>query len=210
MRVITQYMGMPALALALLALYGLLALGMRMLLQLRRTGTTGFTGLPGAPGSAERICGLLLATAIVLCLAGGPLLQLAGALDPIAALDGDPATVLGFLLASLGIAITLLAQLAMGEAWRIGVDPSERTQLVTHGPFAIVRNPIFAAMIPAFSGIALLAPNPVTLAGAILLILTLQLHTRLVEEPHLAKLHGARYAAYAASVGRFLPGVGRR
>jgi hypothetical protein len=29
-------------------------------------------------------------------------------------------------LASLGIAITSVAQFAMGDAWRIGVDPAER------------------------------------------------------------------------------------
>ena len=30
-----------------------------------------------------------------------------------------------------------------------------------------------------------------------------------VEEPHLRRLHGDPYAAYAARTGRFLPGVGR-
>ncbi|HEY7831288.1 MAG TPA: isoprenylcysteine carboxylmethyltransferase family protein [Solirubrobacteraceae bacterium] len=202
-------MGMPALGLALLVLYGLLAFGMRMVVQLRRTGSTGFKGVHGPSGSAQRICELLLATIIVLCLAGGPVLQLAGALDPVQALDGDLASILGVVLASLGIAITVVAQFAMGDAWRIGVDPSEQTELVTYGPFAYVRNPIFAAMIPAFMGIALLAPNVVTLSGVILLMLTLELQTRFIEEPYLATVHGEHYAAYAARVGRFFPGVGR-
>ncbi len=113
------------------------------------------------------------------------------------------------MLASLGIAITSVAQFAMGDAWRIGVDPAERTELVIHGPFSLVRNPIYAAMIPSFIGIALLAPNAVTLIGAILLMVALELQTRLIEEPYLTRVHGEQYTVYAARVGRFLPGIGR-
>jgi len=209
MRVIAHYIGlpMPALGLALLALYGLLAFGVRMIVQVRRTGSTGFKGLRGTSG-LERMGGLLFALAVVLCIAG-PVLQLADALSSVEALDGTGASILGVLLASLGVTITLVAQFAMGDAWRIGVDPSERTELVTHGPFSLVRNPIFAAMIPAFMGVALLAPNAVTIAGAILLMVALELQTRLIEEPYLFRVHGEPYAAYIVRVGRFLPGIGR-
>jgi protein-S-isoprenylcysteine O-methyltransferase Ste14 len=207
MRVIAQYMSMPVLALALLAIYGLLAFGVRIVVQVRRTGSTGFKGLRGA-SRFERIGGLLFALAVVLCVAG-PVLQSAGAPSSIEALDGQGADILGVALASLGIAITSLAQFAMGDAWRIGIDPAERTELVTHGPFSLVRNPIYAAMIPSFIGIALLAPNAVTLTGAILLLVALELQTRLIEEPYLATVHGKQYALYATRVGRFLPGIGR-
>ncbi len=199
---------MPALGLALIALYGLLAVGLRMGVQLRRTGSTGFAGLRGVSESAEWVCVLLGAMTVVFCIAG-PVLQLAGVLSPVEELDGELANILGAVLASLGIAITLVAQFAMGDAWRIGVDPSERTELVTHGPFSVMRNPIFTAMVPAFVGLALLAPNAVTVAGAILLMVAMELQTRLVEEPYLSRVHGAQYTAYGARVGRFLPGIGR-
>jgi protein-S-isoprenylcysteine O-methyltransferase Ste14 len=199
---------MPALGLALLALYGLLAFGVRMAVQHRRTGATGFVGLRRARGSVERIGGLLFVVSVVLCVAG-PVLQLTDTVSSVQPLDGEAADVLGLALACLGIAITVLAQFAMGDAWRIGVDPSEQTEMVTHGPFSVVRNPIFAAMIPSFAGIALLAPNVVTLAGAILLMVALELQTRLIEEPYLLRVHGEQYAAYAAQAGRFFPGIGR-
>jgi protein-S-isoprenylcysteine O-methyltransferase Ste14 len=201
-------LSMPALGLALLALYGLLAVGVRIVVQVRRTGSTGFNGLRGASGFLEWAGGLLFAIAIVLCVTG-PALQLVGVLGSVQALDGDVASIVGAALASLGIAITVVAQFAMGDAWRIGVDPVERTELITSGPFSLVRNPIYAAMIPSFTGIALLAPNVVTLSGAVLLIVAVELQTRLIEEPHLAKVHGAQYAAYAARVGRLVPGIGR-
>ncbi len=198
----------PALGLMLLVLYGLLTVGLRMTVQLRRTGSTGFKGLHGASGLTERIGGSLFATAVVLCIAG-TMLQLAGTLSALQALDGEGARILGVALAALGIATVSFAQFAMADAWRIGVDPAERTELVTDGPFSLVRNPIYAAMIPSFIGIALLAPNAVTIAGAVLLMVALELQTRLIEEPYLTRVHGEQYTAYAARAGRFLPRIGR-
>jgi protein-S-isoprenylcysteine O-methyltransferase Ste14 len=199
---------MAALGLALLLLYALLAFGVRMAVQLHRTGSSGLAALRGLTSRSERFAGLLFALASLLCLAG-PILELSGAISPLGPLSGEAAEILGVLLATTGISITLAAQLAMGDSWRIGVDPSERTQLVTDGPFALVRNPIFTGMIPAFAGIALLAPDVVTIAGALLLAVALELHTRAIEEPYLASVHGQRYTAYAGRVGRFLPGIGR-
>lgn len=199
---------MPAFALALLILFALLAVGLRVAVQLRQTGATGFSGLRNTTGPAERVGGLLFAFAVLLCLVG-PVLELAGALRPLAALAGIVADVLGVVLAAAGIALTLLAQLAMGTSWRIGVDRAERTALVTGGPFVLVRNPIYTATLLAFAGVALLAPDAATLAGGLLLVVALELHVRLVEEPLLAAAHGERYLAYARCVGRFVPGVGR-
>ena len=97
----------------------------------------------------------------------------------------------------------------MGESWRIGVDEQERTELVTSGPFAVVRNPIFAAMLPASMGLALLVPNAVALVGLAALFIALEIQVRLVEEPYLLRAHGDSYRQYAARVGRFVPGLGR-
>jgi len=138
-----------------------------------------------------------------------PVLGLLGVVDPVAALDGTPGHVAGVVLAVLGTIATLLAQHAMGTSWRIGVDAAERTALVTDGPFALVRNPIFAAMLPTSLGIVLLVPNVVALVGFVALVAALQIQTRAVEEPYLVATHGAAYRDYAARVGRFLPGVGR-
>jgi protein-S-isoprenylcysteine O-methyltransferase Ste14 len=188
---------MQDLAVVLLVAYGLIAFVLRALIQLRLTGSTGIKGVSGRLGSLEWFAGILFVLAIAL--------SVAGALSQDA--EGPP--VVGAALAIGGLLATAGAQLAMGEAWRVGVDPHERTRLVTSGPFALVRNPIYAGMIPFFAGIALMVPGPVTIAGAILLVVALELQTRLVEEPYLRSVHGLVYADYAARVGRFLPGVGR-
>lgn len=195
-------------ALLLLTVYLLLAFGVRSVIQKARTGSTGFKGISGKVGSAEWTGGILFVVAIALG-ALAPILDLAGIIGPIDAVDTAPIHTLGLVAFSTGIAATLAAQTAMGDSWRIGVDEHERTELVTDGPFAYVRNPIFAAMIPAGVGIVLLVPNIVSILAAGLLIAALQIQTRLVEEPYLLATHGERYAAYAQRVGRFLPGLGR-
>jgi protein-S-isoprenylcysteine O-methyltransferase Ste14 len=198
----------PTLALVLYAVYLLLAFGVRTLIQLRRTGSTGFHGLGGRPGSAEWIAGVGFAVALLLG-AAAPVLALLGWVEPIGSLDTSAIHALGNALALLGIAATLYAQLAMGTSWRIGVDPEERTALVTDGPFALVRNPIFSAMLPTALGLALLVPSWVSIAGLIGLVIALELQVRVVEEPYLLRAHGGAYADYAARVGRFVPSVGQ-
>ena len=200
--------GMATYALVLTLLYLTLAFGARTILQLRSTGSTGFKGISGRVGSAEWTGGVLFAMALVLLLSA-PVSQIAGALEPISSLGGPASRWLGFALYGLGLTGTLLAQGGMGASWRVGVDPSEKTELVTSGVFALVRNPIFAAMVPACLGLGLLAPNPAALAGLIALVAAIKLQVRVVEEPYLMRVHGEDYARYISRVGRFVPRFGR-
>jgi protein-S-isoprenylcysteine O-methyltransferase Ste14 len=199
---------MAIVALALYVVYLALAFGLRTLIQLRRTGSTGFHGLGGRPFSAEWIAGVGFTLALLVG-AAAPVLALLDVVEPISALDTTTLHVLGLLLAVGGIAATFRAQIAMGTSWRIGVDPEERTELVTDGPFALVRNPIFAAMLPTALGLTLLVPSWVAIAGLAGLLVALELQVRVVEEPYLLQAHGPAYADYTARVGRFFPGVGR-
>ena len=199
---------MGEVALGCYAVYGALALGLRSVIQVRRTGSTGLKGVSGSPGSIEWYAGILFGVALVIGVLA-PVLDVTDALDPIGAVDGPGAHALGLALFGLGLAATLYAQLAMGESWRVGVDQNERTELVTGGPFAVVRNPIFAAMIPTFLGLTLMVPNVVAFAGFAALVVALEIQVRLVEEPYLRAAHGQAYTSYASRTGRFAPRVGR-
>ena len=130
-------------------------------------------------------------------------------LAPFAPFDHPAVVACGLLLVALGITGTLLGQRAMGDAWRGDVDPDARTDFVTSGPFRYVRNPILTATAITAAGIALLAPNAF---GGFMLVSVLAAHqvqVRLVEEPHLLRVHGEAYREYAASTGRFVPAIGR-
>lgn len=196
----------PVLALGLYWTGLVAAFGVRSWIHRARTGSTGFRGISGAPGTAEWWGGLLFAVALVLG-AVAPVLALVGTvtaprLPEVIPWAGLVITVLGF----LGV---LASQAGMGASWRIGVDATERTELVTTGAFAVIRNPIFTAMLTALCGLALMVPTVVSAAAWLCLLLAVELQVRLVEEPYLLATHRQNYAAYAARVGRFLPGIGR-
>jgi protein-S-isoprenylcysteine O-methyltransferase Ste14 len=196
----------PEVALILWGVFGLLGIGLRVLIQLRTTGSTGVVLVGGTAGAFEWISGALFVGSLV----GGvlaPVLQLNDAIEPFGFLDAVGAQVAGLVLFAAGLLGMIGSQSAMGRSWRIGV-PEERTELVTGGPFALVRNPIYTAMIAAVVGLGLLTPTALSLASIIGLIAGLELHVRYAEEPQLLRSHGEGYAAYASRVGRFVPGVG--
>jgi protein-S-isoprenylcysteine O-methyltransferase Ste14 len=160
----------------------------------------------GVPGSAEWWGGILFAAALVLG-AAGPALALTGTVTAprwpeVLPWAGLVVTVVGF----LGV---LASQAGMGASWRIGVDATERTELVTTGAFAVVRNPIFTAMLTTLVGLTLMVPTVVSATAWLCLLAAVELQVRRVEEPYLLATHEQDYAAYAATVGRFLPGLGR-
>ena len=195
-------------ALGLYLVWFLLAFGLRTIMQVRRTGDTGWRarGLPGRPGSVEWWAGLLFVVALAVGLAS-PVADLLG-LDPL--VDDSWLPALGVAITSVGILLSFAAQISMGDAWRIGVDESERTELVTRGAFNVVRNPIFSAMLVTAIGLVLMIPNVIAVVGVIALVVALELQVRGTEEPYLLRVHGMPYAAYLARVGRFAPKVGRR
>ncbi|RIV32729.1 methyltransferase family protein [Micromonospora radicis] len=199
---------MTGLALGLYVVGLALAFGWRSVAQWRATGDSGLRLHAGPVGSTAWWAKTAFLLALLLGLAG-PIAGLGG-LPRVDALDHGGIQAAGLTLAVAGLTGTLGAQLQMGTAWRVGVDPTERTTLVTTGAFALTRNPIFAAMMVTSAGLALMVANPVALAAMVVLIGSVQAQVRAVEEPYLRRVHGPSYAAYAARVGRFAPGLGRR
>ena len=193
-------------ALVCYLVFMVLAFGVRAVVHRRRTGSAGFNGMRGRPGSAEWFAGVLFVVAVVAGLVA-PVSQLVGVVSPVA--DSWVTRVAGGAVAVAGIVATLWAQGAMGDSWRVGVDPEETTGLVTSGPFALVRNPIFTTMTVAGLGLTLLAPNVVAIAALVALAAAVELQVRVVEEPYLIGVHGKTYLTYASHVGRLVPGVGR-
>ena len=197
---------MDALALLLYVVFAAAAFGWRTWLQWRRTGDSGLR-LHARPGTVQWWAKLAFVAALLAGVAA-PLAGLAG-LDPLEALDDDTIRVAGVALAAVGIVATVWAQWQMGASWRIGVDQTERTGLVTTGVFGVVRNPIFTAMVITAGGLALMVGNVVGVVGFAALVVALELQVRLVEEPYLRSVHGHDYDRYVRSAGRFLPGIGR-
>lgn len=194
------------LALGLEAVFLALAFGVRSWIQWRRTGSTGFIRPRRDAPPAELLASVLFTGGLVLVVAA-PLADLLG-LPRAPIWEASAFAVAGLALAVAGIALTFVAQLDMGDSWRIGVDPDQRTRLVTNGVFRLIRNPIFSAMILATIGLVLLVPNVLSAAALVMLIVGLQLQVRVVEEPYLLGVHGDHYRRHMEQAGRFVPGVG--
>lgn len=199
---------MPIAAIVLFVLFAALGFGWRSWQQHRRTGSTGFRGVSGRPFSLEWFAGVGFIVSMGAAVFA-PTLQLAGLVTPLEQFDRPWLNIAGIVIAVLGIAATLYAQVDMGDSWRIGVDAGETTALVRTGVFGWVRNPIFTAMLVFGLGIALVTPNAVAVVGFVLLVATIEAQVRVVEEPYLLATHGDAYRDYLATVGRFVPYVGR-
>ena len=189
------------LAIALQIAYVLAVFGGRSWAQRHSTGESGFR-LRRGPGAGSPGPSALVAAGALTILAG----TVAAASS---ARHAAPIRCLGLAGIALGLAGTLRAQRDIGRSWRIGVDTAERTELVTHGLYRRVRNPVFSFMILAALSNAVAVPTAVTAAGAAAVTVGAEIQARLVEEPHLRRAHGDPYLSYARRTGRFLPGIGR-
>lgn len=194
---------MTVAALVIYAFFALIALGARTLLHVRTTGRWPLL-MPRTPaawvGQGAVTLGIFGAPA-------GAVLDVTKATDRL--FDSEVVAVIGVVAMGLGVVGVVVAQMQMGSSWRAGVDPSDRTDLVTRGLFERVRNPIYSSMVLAVLGTFLVVPNAVTVASTVLVAIGVELLVRLVEEPYLSSEHGPAFARYTARTGRFLPRIGR-
>lgn len=111
-------------------------------------------------------------------------------------------TGLGLLIGSFSAVVAL--HFWMGEAWRSGLTASDDSlPLLTEGPFAWSRNPMFLCIQGAQLGLFLAFPSGFTLLCFAVGVIVLHLQVRL-EEAHLQRLHGEMYRDYAARTPRWL------
>lgn len=121
-----------------------------------------------------------------------------------APLGAPPARAVGLVLVVAGAAFSLASVFLMGRAWRIGIDPENRTELAECGPYRWVRHPIYAGWLLVLVGNVLAVPHLLIGVAAIVTTLGVVYQARR-EEAHLLHAFGDRYARYLARTGRFAP-----
>jgi len=62
---------------------------------------------------------------------------------------------IGFVLCALGVALAIRARAHLDRSWLVSRSRSGNSQLVTTGPYALVRHPIFSGMLLAILGSAI-------------------------------------------------------
>ena len=110
----------------------------------------------------------------------------------------------GLALVVAGYAGTLWCYAIMGSAWRIGVNAQEKNALVTTGPFARVRHPIYALQVVMLAGAFCLLPTVCSLVLLASHLVCVWLKAA-DEEAYLIATHGEAYRAHLARTGRLLP-----
>jgi protein-S-isoprenylcysteine O-methyltransferase Ste14 len=118
-------------------------------------------------------------------------------------LDAPPAvTVLGAIVAAGGALLHARARRTLGAEWSSRADAAER--LVEHGPYGIVRHPLYLGI--ALLGVGSVAAHPSlpTIAGALGLLVGLALKVA-QEERALAAAFGPRWDDYRRRVPAVLP-----
>jgi len=111
-----------------------------------------------------------------------------------------------------------LAVILLGEAirfWGVSIAGSETrttgrvggTYLITTGPFAFVRNPLYVGNILLYSGVGIMSMSlfPWLQLGALAWFILQYTMIVLQEEAYLAERFGEAYATYRRNVHRFLP-----
>ncbi len=122
---------------------------------------------------------------------------------------GVPWLVAAALLALAGAALGFAA-LAANRPGNFHIHPAPREggQLVVHGPYRVLRHPMYAAVLLLTAAAAVVAASAVASLAWLLLLGVLRAKAGL-EERWLAA-HQAGYAAYCRHTGRLLPRWGRR
>jgi len=103
--------------------------------------------------------------------------------------------------------LSIRCWLRMGRSWRMAVAPDQTTDLITTGPYAHVRHPIYALSMLLMVCTAVIVPTlPVWIMATVhLSLMVVKAHN---EERFLKGVHGSAYESYCRSTGRFVPRFG--
>lgn len=112
----------------------------------------------------------------------------------------------GLVLTLGGIAFAIWARLYLGDNWSARVTLKEDHLLITGGPYAIVRHPIYTGLLLAVLGTVVAHREVRGLVGFGLIILMLRLKTQ-VEESFMMERFGDEYGEYRGRVKALVPFV---
>lgn len=105
-------------------------------------------------------------------------------------------------LMTLGMSFTVYSLITLGRSF--GVEPQVRT-LVQHGPYRLIRNPLYVGEMVTLTGAVCF--DPTLLKIAILLTMGAIQAYRVTQEERILEENLPEYAAYKLRTRRFVPGV---
>lgn len=123
----------------------------------------------------------------------------------LAYIHNDIVRWIGAIFVILGVALAIWARFYLGRNWGMPMSQKEGAELVTSGPYAYIRNPIYAGVLLAFIGAAL----SFGMLWAFILVLYggYFFYSVFGEEKIMVRLFPDIYPSYQARTKRLIPWV---
>ena len=131
---------------------------------------------------------------------GGELLRLRFVPDTVAVYT------IGYAVTVTGAAFAIWARLALGSNWSGRPSLVAGHELVTSGPYAVARHPIYTGLVTGFAGTAIAIGEWRGVAGALLILTAFLLKIR-EEERFMLQAFPDAYPRYRSRVKALIPGV---
>ncbi len=112
----------------------------------------------------------------------------------------------GLLLTITGLVLATWARIILGRNWSATVALKEGHELIQEGPYALVRHPIYTALILMYLGTALALGTGPALLGFLPFAVSFWIKLK-AEERLMLKAFGKRYEAYKQAVKALVPGL---
>lgn len=123
-------------------------------------------------------------------------------------IDNAFSFMVGMILCIVGGGIGMLGILTLGINFRISF-PEEDTQLITHGIYSKMRNPIVCSIFLMMLGTFLLIPNLLSFFNLIVNVVGFDAKAT-DEEKFLAERFGEEWLEYTRKTGKYLPRISRK
>jgi protein-S-isoprenylcysteine O-methyltransferase Ste14 len=113
---------------------------------------------------------------------------------------------LGTLLLALGLGFSVWARVCIGRNWSATVTVKQGHELIRHGPYALVRHPIYTGLLLAFIGSAIVRGEWRGVLAVLIVLAALWRKLRL-EERWMGETFGDEYRRYREHTAALIPFV---
>lgn len=112
-------------------------------------------------------------------------------------------SILGIFISIIGFSLTVWSRINLGKNWGMPMSVKEKPNLITSGPYAIIRHPIYTGIIFAMVGTTLAT----TIYWLIPLVFTMIyfIISSIIEEKDLLKQFPSEYKKYLKKTKSFIP-----
>jgi protein-S-isoprenylcysteine O-methyltransferase Ste14 len=120
--------------------------------------------------------------------------------------DGEWRFYVGLGMTVAGLLFAVWARVHLGKNWSRSVTVKQNHELITSGPYALVRHPIYTGLLTGFVGTAIAIGELRALIALLILFTALWIKLRL-EEQWMQAQFGNTYAVYSSQVAALVPFV---